>query len=178
MKKNLVAALVATFMVCLPLSAQNAKINLDQLDKQLSKQAVVVSQDGLKLTLAKKAAAKADPKIGEDLKDVEGIYVRTMELKEGGPSLNEAIEPIKRQINEAPWTPMAPAVKLVAGETINVSECYDPSTKKRKGVGVLVVQNGKLVLINIVGDFPSKKLDKLKGKFGIPDWLNFGGDNN
>jgi len=179
MKKNLITALAATFLVGLPLSAQSGKINFNQLDKlsgnSSTAQYVEVSLSGLALKLATKMAAKGDPEAAEYLKHIHGIYVRVIELKKKNIFLNGVIEDIKRQISEPPWERLV-LVKGEDNENINVSVCIDPKNETLKGLVVLVAQDGELVFVNLVGDFDPDKLDLLEGNFGIPSSVKLGGD--
>jgi len=177
MKKALIAALAAIFMVGLPLSAQSGKLDFNQLDKLSSKTAryVEVSLSGLALKLATKMAAKEDPEAAEYLKHIKGIYVRVMDLNRKSSFPNGAVEAIKRQINEPPWERLV-LVKDGDNSDVNVSVCIDPKKETLKGLVVLAAQNDQFVLVNIVGDFDPEKLDLLEGNFGIPSSINLSGD--
>ncbi len=164
------AALV--YGLSLPGLAQNARLELKNLEKLSSKAATVndVTLDGDMLQLGikfiemdKDSEAK---QLKELLKDLKGIYIKNFEFDEPNQYSPADVEAIRAQLSGPGWSRIVESRSRREGENdeIYVMKVGD----KIAGVAILVAEPKELTVVNIVGPIDINKLGELEGHFGIP----------
>ncbi len=156
----------------LPGFAQNAKLELKNLDKLNSKAAEVndVTLDGAMLELAWKfIQADGDPEaaqLRDILKGLKGIYVKNFEFDGPNQYSQADVEAIRTQLAAPGWQRIVESRSLHAKEhdEIYIMKQGDLIT----GLAVLVAEPTELTVVNIVGPIDINKLAALEGHFGIP----------
>lgn len=177
MKLTRIGILTGAALLCLlplPCLAQNARLQLDNLEKLNSKASDVndISLEGPMLQLAAKFMTM-DPddndaaQIASILRDLKGIYVKNFEFDEPNQYSPEDVTNIRSQLAAPGWTRIVHNRNLRDHETNEVYIMKDGD--KVAGVAILVVEPKELTVVNIVGSINLDKLSLLDGKFGIPD---------
>lgn len=160
----------------LPGKAQNARLELKNLEKLSSKAATVndITLDGDMLQLGMKfIEMDNDPEakqLKELLKDLKGIYVKNFEFDEPNQYSPSDVEAIRAQLSGPGWSRIVESRSKHDSEN---DEVYVMKVgEKIAGVAILVAEPRELTVVNIVGPIDINKLGELEGHFGIP------GDNN
>lgn len=156
----------------LPGFGQNAKLELNNLEKLNSKAAEVneVTLDGPMLDLAWKfIEADHDPEaaeLKEILKDLKGIYVKNFEFDEADRYSQSDVEAIRSQLTGPGWS------RIVESRSRRSREHDEIYVLKQgdsvAGMAILVAEPRELTVVNIVGNIDVNKLSRLEGHFGIP----------
>ena len=156
----------------LPGFTQNAKLELNNLEKLNSKAAEVndVTLDGPMLDLAWKfIEADHDPEaaeLKEILKDLKGIYVKNFEFDEPDQYSQADVEAIRSQLAGPGWN------RIVESRSRRSREHDEIYVLKQgdsvAGMAILVAEPRELTVVNIVGNIDVNKLSRLEGHFGIP----------
>jgi hypothetical protein len=162
-------------LVCglsLPGLAQNARLELKNLEKLSSKAATVndITLDGEMLQLGLKFIEMDDDaeakQLKELLKDLKGIYVKNFEFDERNQYSPADVEAIRAQLSGPGWS------KIVESRSRHDSENDEVYVmkvgEKIAGVAILVAEPKELTVVNIVGPIDINKLGELEGHFGIP----------
>ena len=156
----------------LPAFAQNAKLELRNLERLSNKAAEVndITLDGAMLQLAVKVLSIAgDPdslQVRDLIKDVKGIYVKNFEFDEPNQYTQQDVESIRAQLAGPGWSRIIQSRSKRDHET---DEVYlMKSGDKVAGVAILVAEARELTVVNIVGPIDLDKLGELDGHFGIP----------
>lgn len=154
-------------------SAQNARLQLDNLEKLNSKASEVndITLDGAMLDLAANfAGATHDPDAAElkdVLKGVKGIYIKNFEFDEPNQYSPEDVAAIRSQLAAPGWTRI---VESRSKHSKEHDEIYIlKQGDKVAGLAILVAEPKELTVVNIVGFIDINKLGVLEGHFGIPD---------
>jgi hypothetical protein len=153
-------------------SAQNARLELKNLDKLSGKAAEVndVTLDGPMLELAWKfMEASHDPdaaQLKDVLKGLKGIYVKNFEFDGPNQYSQEDVEAIRAQLAGPGWS------RIVESHTRRTKERDEIYILKQgdavAGLAILVAEPTELTVVNIVGFIDINKLGELEGHFGIP----------
>lgn len=167
-----VALATALAFAALPAFAQNAKLELKNLEKLSSKASEVndVTLDGAMLELAWKfMQADDDPEstqLREILKGLKGIYVKNFEFDGPNQYSRADVEAIRAQLTSPAWQRIVESRSEHAKEhdEIYVMKQGDAIT----GLAILVAEPTELTVVNIVGPLDINKLVTLEGHFGIP----------
>ena len=156
----------------LPGFSQNAKLELNNLEKLNSKAAEVndITLDGAMLDLAWKfIEADHDPEaaeLKEILKDLKGIYVKNFEFDEPDQYSQADVEAIRAQLSGPGWS------RIVESRSRRSREHDEIYVLKQgdaiAGMAILVAEPRELTVVNIVGNIDVNKLSRLEGHFGIP----------
>jgi hypothetical protein len=167
-----VAAVTLVFCLALPALAQNARLELKNLEKLSSKASEVndITLDGAMLDLARKFMAAAhDPdaaQVGEILKDLKGIYVKNFEFDAPNQYSQADVDAIRAQLTAPGWQ------RIVESRSLKAKEHNEIYIMKEKdlitGLAILVAEPTELTVVNIVGPIDINKLAALEGHFGIP----------
>jgi len=177
LNRRLTACLLtlAIFASGLPAFAQNAKLELKNLEMLSNKAADVtdITLDGAMLQLAVKVLSiSGDPdalQVRDLIKDVQGIYVKNFEFDEPNQYSQSDVEAIRAQLSSPGWSRIVQSRNKRNNET---DEVYlMKSGEKVAGVAILVAEARELTVVNIVGPIDLDKLGELDGHFGIPPRL-------
>lgn len=169
--------LIGAAMLCLlplPSLAQNARLQLDHLEKLNSKASDVndITLEGPMLQLAAKFMTM-DPEdhdtaeIASILRDLKGIYVKNFEFDQPNQYSQEDVANIRSQLAAPRWTRIMQNRSIRNHEINEVYVMKDGD--KVAGVAILIAEPKELTVVNIVGRIDLDKLSVLSGKFGIPD---------
>lgn len=170
-----VALGLALLFVALPTRAQNARLNLEHLDK-LSDKAVEVNNvtlDGDMLQLAAKFLDmdKDDPEdtaeAKELLKKLKGIYVKNFEFDEPNQYSQADVQEIRTQLAAPGWSKVVESRDKRSNENDEIYVMKGPNNTVA-GIAILVAEPKELTVVNLVGAVDIDKLSALAGKFGIP----------
>lgn len=164
----------ALLSVAMPACAQNARLNLEHLEK-LSAKAVEVNNvtlDGDMLQLAAKFLDmdKDDPDAAEAkefLKKLKGIYVKNFEFDEPNQYSAADVEAIRVQLAAPGWTRIVESRDKRSNENDEIYVMKGPNDTVA-GIAILVAEPKELTVVNLVGPVDIDKLSSLAGKFGIP----------
>lgn len=165
----LAAAALAVLTSVTPAAAQGAKLQLPDLSAlaAVSDETVDVTLDKALLGLA---SAFLDDK-GEDgdvkslIRDVDGIYVKSFQLKPDAAYPTKQIESLRAQLSTGKW---ARVVHVKEADSGGTEVCFWMDNGVPGGVAILVTEPRELTIVNIVGKIDLERLRKLEGQFGIP----------
>jgi|SRR5579864_2059078 len=153
-------------------SAQNARLELKNLDKLSSKASEVndITLDGAMLELAWKfIQADHDPEaaqLKEILKGLKGIYVKNFEFDGPNQYSQEDVEAIRAQLTGPAWSRIVESHSRKSREHDEIYVLKQGDTVA--GLAILVAEPTELTVVNIVGFIDMSKLGELEGHFGIP----------
>jgi hypothetical protein len=163
---------LALLVLGLPGFAQNARLELKNLEKLSSKAAEVneINLDGAMLQLAYNFMDAAhDPEaeqMKEILKDLQGIYVKNFEFNAPDQYSQADVQAIRAQLTGPGWQRI---VESRSEHSREHDEIYVMKPGKViTGLAILVAEPTELTVVNIVGPIDIKKLSALQGHFGIP----------
>jgi len=152
----------------MPLSAQQFKFNLENLEKKAS-DTVDVSLSGSTLQFAAKFLDGKDPeeaKVKKLMSGIVGIYVKSFQFKAEGTWSQADLEGIRKQLHEPEWSRI---VGVKSSEDRENTEVFvRTENKKIAGVAVISAEAKQLTVVNIVGDVDLESLADLSGHFGLP----------
>jgi len=152
----------------MPLSAQQFKFNLENLEKKAS-DTVDVSLSGSTLQFAAKFVDGKDPeeaKVKKLMSGIVGIYVKSFQFKAEGTWSQADLEGIRKQLHEPEWSRI---VGVKSSEDRENTEVFvRTENKKIAGVAVISAEAKQLTVVNIVGDVDLESLADLSGHFGLP----------
>lgn len=155
-----------------PLHAQNARLELKNLEKLSGKAAEVtdVTLDGDLLQMAAKFSSKdegkGDHEVVDLVKNLTGIYVKSFEFDKPNQYSQEDVEAIRSQLAAPGWNRIVQNTDKRNGE---INEIYVMKKgDKFAGIAILVAEPKELTVVNIVGPIDLDKLGELGGKFGVP----------
>jgi Domain of unknown function (DUF4252) len=167
-----IAVAIMLASLALPALAQNAKLELKNLEKLSNKASEVndITLDGAMLDLARKfmaASHDADAaEVGEILKDLKGIYVKNFEFDGPNQYSQADVDAIRAQLAAPGWQ------RIVESRSLKSKEHNEIYIMKEKdvitGLAILVAEPTELTVVNIVGPIDINKLASLEGHFGIP----------
>jgi hypothetical protein len=166
--------LLAAVLVLLtvPGQAQNARLELKNLEKLSSKAAEVtdVTLDGDMLQMAAKFTAHDNDKdareVSDLIKGLAGIYVKSFEFDKPNQYTQADVDAIRSQLAAPGWNKIVESSSKHDGET---NEIYlMKKDGKIAGIAILVAEPRELTVVNIVGPIDMDKLGELGGKFGVP----------
>jgi hypothetical protein len=167
--RNSILILLITVAIAVPASAQ--KINLDSLRdlEDRADEVVDVTLDANMLKIAARLFSKhaSDPDeraIGDMIRGLEGIYVRSYEFSKSGEYDPRVLDRIKSQLGPN-WKPL---VTVRSSKKENVNIMADMRGERVVGLVIIASEPRELTVVNIVGPIDVEKLADLEGEFGIP----------
>jgi hypothetical protein len=168
--------LIVTFSTVLSVSAQNAKLEINQLDRLFPKavQTVDVRVESALLMVAAKFLKKDNPDEAmakELLSALKGVYVKGVEFDKEGEFTEADLESIRTQLRAPGWDRIVGVRSKRAGENAEVYLMLEGGVIT--GVSVLVFDTRQLYVVNIVGPIDPEKIGQLRGRFGIPKDMDF-----
>src|SRR5215467_16162554 len=174
-------ALLAAVCGAAPVHAQNARLQIDHLDKLFPKavETVDVRVDGSLLLMASKflRSDKADEAaVKEIVKSLKGVYVKGVEFDKEGEYAESDVESVRQQLAAPGWDRIVGVRSKREGENVEVFMMIN-NDAVIEGIGVLVADPKQIMVVNVVGRVDPEKINNLRGQFGIPkDFaLDFGG---
>lgn len=180
--RNSFFALALLICVSIAGRAQDpARLQMDQLDRLFPKavETIDVTVDSSLLRLASKflqdnqadqAAAK------EVLSMIKGVYVKGVEFDNPNEFTEQDVTALRQQLQAPGWTRIVGVRSKREGENVEVFMMHNGDVIH--GIGVLINDPRKLMVVNVVGPLDPEKISQLVGRFGIPkidlDWSNVG----
>jgi hypothetical protein len=174
-------ALLAAVCGAAPAQAQNARLEIDHLDRLFPKavETIDVRIDGALLLMASKflRGDKADEAaVKEIVQALKGVYVKGVEFDREGEYSDSDVEAVRRQLSAPGWERIVGVRSKRDGENVEVFLMIS-NDAVIEGVGVLISDPKQVMVVNVVGPLDPDKINNLRGQFGIPkDFaLDFGG---
>ena len=174
-------ALVAAVCGAAPVRAQNARLQIDHLDKLFPKavETVDVRVDGALLLMASKflRSDKADEAaVKEIVQALKGVYVKGVEFDKEGEYSEADVEAVRRQLSAPGWERIVGVRSKRGGDNVEVFLMIN-NDAVIEGIGVLISDPKQVMVVNVVGPLDPEKINNLRGQFGIPKEfaLDFGG---
>jgi hypothetical protein len=166
--RKFILLIALTLAVAVPASAQ--RLNLDFLSdlEDRADEVVDVTLDASMLRIAGKffsAADKEEREIGDIIRNLEGIYVRSYEFSRDGEYDRKLVDRLRSQLGPS-WKPLV-TVRSKKKENVNIYA--DMRGDRITGLVVISAEPRELTVVNIVGPIDIEKLAHLQGQFGIPD---------
>ncbi|MCG3159272.1 MAG: hypothetical protein JMDDDDMK_00258 [Acidobacteria bacterium] len=181
MLKFISAALLAAVCAAAPAYAQNARLQIDHLDRLFPKavETIDVRVDGSLLQMASKflRSDKADEAaVREIVQALKGVYVKGVEFDKDGEYSEADVEAIRQQLAAPGWDRIVGVRSKRDGENVEVFLMIN-NDAVIEGIGVLISEPKQIMVVNVVGPLDPEKINNLRGQFGIPkDFaLDFGG---
>jgi hypothetical protein len=174
-------ALVAAVCGAAPVHAQNARLQIDHLDKLFPKavETVDVRVDGSLLLMASKflRSDKADEAaVKEIVQALKGVYVKGVEFDKEGEYSDADVESVRQQLSAPGWERIVGVRSKRDGQNVEVFLMIN-NDAVIEGIGVLISDPKQVMVVNVVGPLDPEKINNLRGQFGIPKEfaLDFGG---
>jgi Domain of unknown function (DUF4252) len=149
--------------------AQNAKLQLSQLDKLAAKASSVtnVTLDGSLLKLAtqemsQKASASNSQKkasAAELIHRLKGIYVKSFEFDKPGEYSKADVESITRQLESGGWKAIVHVEEKKSGETTGIYVMHEGG--ETVGMAIVAAEPKELTVVNLVGPIDFSQLGSL-----------------
>lgn len=176
--KLLSLTLLITCCAALPGYAQNAKLQIDHLDRLFPKAAetVDVRVEGGLLQMASKFLRNDktnEAAVRELVSALKGVYVKGVEFDKEGEYSEADLEAVRQQLRAPGWDRIVGVRSKHEGENVEVFLMINNAVIE--GIGVLVFAPKQLYVVNVVGPLDPEKISQLRGQFGIPvnldlDW--------
>ncbi|HEX9080939.1 MAG TPA: DUF4252 domain-containing protein [Holophagaceae bacterium] len=151
----------------LPLSAQSARLKLDQLERLAgaASEVVDVTLDGSTLQMATKFMEK-DPKTLALVRNLQGIYVKSFEFDRPEAYTSADLDAIHAQLQPPGWSRIVNVQSRKEGhvEVFLMGDGRGGSL----GLAVLAAEPKELTVVNILGPIDLQSLGSLEGQLGIP----------
>lgn len=168
-------ALLLACCAALPVHAQNAKLQIDHLDKLFPKavETVDVRVEGGLLQIAGKflRSDKADEAVVKELVTaLKGVYVKGVEFEKEGEYAESDLDVVRQQLRAPGWDRIVGVRSKREGENVEVFLMINNAVID--GIGVLVFNAKQLYVVNVVGPLDPEKINQLRGQFGIPKELD------
>jgi hypothetical protein len=174
-------ALLAAVCGAAPARAQNARLQIDHLDKLFPKavETVDVRVDGSLLMMASKflKSDKADEAaVKEIVQALKGVYVKGVQFDKEGEYSESDVESVRQQLSTPGWERIVGVRSKRDGQNVEVFLMIN-NDAVIEGIGVLISDPKQVMVVNVVGPLDPEKINNLRGQFGIPkDFaLDFGG---
>jgi hypothetical protein len=174
--KAIIFTLIVTFSTVISVSAQNARLEIDQLDRLFPKavQTVDVRVESSLLLIAAKFLKSDNPDEAmakELLSTLKGVYVKGVEFDKEGEFTEADLESIRTQLRAPGWQRIVGVRSKRDGENAEVHLMLEGGVIA--GVSVLVFDLKQLYIVNVVGPLDPEKIGQLRGRFGIPKDMDF-----
>jgi hypothetical protein len=174
-------ALLAAVCGAAPVHAQNARLQIDHLDRLFPKavETVDIRVDGSLLMMASKflRSDKADEAaVKEIVQALKGVYVKGVQFDKEGEYSEADVESVRQQLSAPGWERIVGVRSKRDGENVEVFLMIN-NDAVIEGIGVLISDPKQVMVVNVVGPLDPEKINNLRGQFGIPKEfaLDFGG---
>jgi hypothetical protein len=157
-----------------PALAQNAKLQINNLEKLSSKAAEVVdvTLDGSLLKLASKFLTDegdADEAAAREMiRNLKGVYVKSFEFDKEGEYTEADLDSIRAQLKAPAWSRIVGVRSKREKENAEVYLMTNGSEKNVLGLAIISAEPKQLTVVNIVGPIDLEKLSSLEGHLGVP----------
>jgi hypothetical protein len=164
-------ALLAALCIAAPAYAQNARLQIDHLDRLFPKavETIDVRVEASLLLIASKflRSDKADEAAVKDLiQALKGVYVKGVEFDKEGEFSEADVEAIRQQLSAPGWDRIVGVRSKRDGQNVEVFLMINNAVID--GVGVLISEPKQILVVNVVGPIDPEKINQLRGQFGIP----------
>jgi hypothetical protein len=172
-KVQLVILMVAMGAVAaLAQPAQNARLQIDHLDKLFPKAAetidVTVDSNLLKLASKFLKSDKADEAAAREIVGMlKGVYVKGVEFEKAGEYSDTDVDAVRQQLRAPGWDRIVGVRSKREKGNVEVYLMLN-NAGTIDGVGVLIFDPKQLMVVNVVGQIDPEKITQLRGQFGIP----------
>jgi hypothetical protein len=152
-------------------TAQNAKLQLDQLDflANRANNTVDIKLDEHLIQISSKWLGK-DPdeeQIKDILKHLKGIYVKSFSFEKENAYLPSEIDSVLSQLRTGGWNKIVGITSKKEGENVDV---YVMNLGNEiSGLAVVCVNPKDFTVVNVVGPIDLEKLSQMEGSFGVPN---------
>jgi hypothetical protein len=168
--RMIVLILLAAFCVATA-RAQEAKLQIDNLDKLVDKAAEVVdvTLDERSLRLAAKFLSTNNPAeatVKEIVSGLKGVYVRVFEFEKPGEYSASDLESIRSQLRQPGWSKIVGVTSRREGSNVDVHLKYQGDNII--GLAIVAADPKELTIVNVIGPIDLEKVRQLEGQFGIP----------
>ena len=148
-----------------------ARLKLDHLERLADKADEVtdVNLDGAMLKLASKFMnddGDEDRRIGEMVKKLKGIYIKSFEFDKEGQYTDGDVESIRAQLRGPGWKKMVNVRSKRDKENAEIYVLGDENNMQ--GLVILAAESKELTVVDIVGPIDLDTLSELGGHMGIP----------
>lgn len=162
---------IFVLLACSTVMAQDARIQINQLDRLADKasETVEVELDEKLLQLAAKFLNTKNPqeaKVKELVAGLKGVYVRVYQFDKPGDYQNSDLDSVRSQLRAPGWSRIVGVRSRKENENIDVH--IRMLNDAVAGLTIIAAQPQELAVINIVGMIDLEKLRELEGQFGIP----------
>jgi hypothetical protein len=174
-------ALLAAVCAAAPAYAQNARLQIDHLDKLFPKavETIDVRVEGPLLMIASKFLNSNRP--GEAavkgiVQALKGVYVKGVEFDKEGEYSEADVEAIRQQLAAPSWERIVGVRSKRDGQNVEVFLMIN-NDAIIDGIAVLISEPKQIMVVNVVGPLDPEQINQLRGQFGIPNDfdLDFGG---
>ena len=158
-----------------------ARVQMDHLDRLFTNavETIDVTVDSSLLKLAAKFMQKNNTDqaaVREILEMVKGVYVKGVEFDQENQFTAQDVAILRQQLQAPGWSRIVGVRSKREGENVEVFMMHNGDVIN--GIGVLINDPKKLMVVNVVGPLDPEKISQLVGRFGIPkidlDWSNVG----
>ena len=166
--KKFILSIALTLAVAVPASAQRLDLSFLADLEDRADEVVDVTLDASMLKLGAKFlnGRDADERaIGDMIRGLQGIYVRSYEFKEDGAYDRKLISRIQSQLGPS-WKPLV-TVRSKTKENVNIMA--DLRGDKVVGLVIIAAEPREFTIVNIQGPIDIDRLADLSGQFGIPE---------
>ena len=148
-----------------------ARLKLEHLERLADKADEVtdVNLDGAMLKLASKFMnddGDEDRRIGEMVKKLKGIYIKSFEFDKEGQYTDADVESIREQLRGPGWKKMVNVRSKRDKENAEIYVLGDENNMQ--GLVILAAESKELTVVDIVGPIDLDTLSELGGHMGIP----------
>jgi hypothetical protein len=167
--KLVAAFLFALFVLAIPARAQNARLDVHQLDRlaAAAKETVEVTMDRPSVQLLAKLMTMSEPKrskFAELAARLQGIYVRGYEFEREGEFSESDVEAIRVQLRAPGWQRIVQVRERDGG---NNEVYFMPREEVVEGLAIISTEPKCLCVINVVGALSLDEFGLLDREFGI-----------
>lgn len=173
--KMIIIIFIIGFSTVSSVSAQNARLEIEHLDKLFPKavQTIDVRVDSSLLQMAAKFLKTDNPDEAmakELLSTLKGVFVKGVEFDKEGEFTDNDLEAIRTQLRAPGWSRVVGVRSKRDGENAEVYLMLEGGVIA--GVSVLVFDPKQLLVVNVVGPLDPEKIGQLRGRFGIPKQMD------
>lgn len=169
---SLIVPILLSALCVAKAQAQDAKLQIEHLDKLASKaeQVVEVTLDERLLQLAAKFLSNNNPteaRIKEIVAGLKGVYVRVFEFEKPGEYSLADLEAIRSQLRAPGWQKIVGIFSRRGGDNVDVH--LKMQGESITGLAIIAADPTELTVVNVIGPIDLEKLRQLEGQFGIPN---------
>jgi len=161
-------AVLLAVALALPAAAQNARIQLQSLEKlgARASEVVDITLEGSALRMAGKFLGN-DPETRQLVQGLKGIFVKSYEFDKPDAYAKAEVEAIRTQLQGPGWSRIVAVQEKGDKERTEIYVQGDPAGNPL-GLVVLAMEAKALTVVNIVGSIDLEHLSAMEGKLGIP----------